>query len=154
MIAAMRSAFRGIVPQQNLEWPDSAANWKRGLTNGLGAGIFLDVAQTQDGLVIGYAMGGPSTVDPAYQGELIHIHVLPDYQRQGIGGLLVRHVARRLAAGGIHSMCVKVMHANPNRTFYERLGGHYVSEHPYDWDGVILPECVYGWADTRTLIEA
>jgi len=153
MVTAMQSAFRGIVPEYCLEWPDSAANWKKTLTNGLDGGVFLDVAQAEDGLVVGYAMGGPSTTDTAYRGELIQLSVLPNYQRRGIGSLLVRHVARRLAAQGIHSMCVKVLRANPNRLFYERLGGQYVSEHPYDWDGVIFPMCVYGWTDTRQLIE-
>jgi GNAT superfamily N-acetyltransferase len=153
MIAAMRSAFDGLVPQHCLEWPDSAADWKKSLTNGLGEGVFLDVAQAEDGRVVGYVMGRPRQGDPLYPGEVLHIHVLPNYQGQGIGGLLVRHTAKRLALQGIHSLCVKVLCVNPNRRFYERLGGEYVCEKPYDWDGVIFSECMYGWKDTQRLVD-
>jgi GNAT superfamily N-acetyltransferase len=152
MIGAMRSAFDGLVPEHCLEWPDSAANWKKSLTNGFEAGGFLDVAQAENGLVVGYVLSGPTQNNGLYHGEIIHLHVLPGYQGQGIGSLLMRHAASRLAAQGIHSLCVKVLRANPNRIFYERLGGQYVSEHPYDWDGVILPMCVYGWAETKELL--
>ncbi len=152
MISAMRSAFDGLVPQHCLEWPDSAADWKKSLTNGLGEGVFLDVAQAENGLVAGYVMGGPTQGDPLYQGEVLHVNVLPNYHRQGIGGLLVRHVAQRLAAQGIYSLCVKVLCVNPYRRFYERLGGEYVREQPYDWDGVMMSECMYGWKDTKRLM--
>jgi ribosomal protein S18 acetylase RimI-like enzyme len=154
MITAMRSAFQGIVPEHCLEWPDSAAKWKKTLANGFEAGVFLDMALAENGLVVGYVMSGPTQSDDLYRGEVLQLSVLPDYQRQGIGSLLMRHAASRLATQGIHSLCVKVMQINPNRIFYERLGGQYVSEHPYDWDGVIFSECVYGWADTRELVES
>jgi ribosomal protein S18 acetylase RimI-like enzyme len=152
MIAALRGAFQGIVPDHILEWPDSVTNWRRGFAEGFGDGVFLDVALADDGMVVGYVMGGLSG-DAAYQGEVISLMVLPTYQGKGVGGMLVRHVAKRLAERGIHSLCVKVIRSNPNRIFYERLGGQYVSEHPYDWDGVLMPECLYGWKDTRGLVE-
>lgn len=153
MIGAMRSAFDGLVPERNLEWPNSAADWKKTLTKGFEAGGFLDVAQAENGLVVGYVMSGPTQNNDLYHGEIMHIHVLPGYQGQGIGSLLMRHAASRLAVQGIHSLCVKVMCVNPNRVFYERLGGEYVREQPYDWDGVIFSECMYGWIDTQRLVD-
>jgi GNAT superfamily N-acetyltransferase len=153
MINGMRSAFQGVVPDRCLQWPDSAANWKKALMEGFDAGDFLVVAQADDGKRIAYALGGFYLDDPNYRGELKQLNVLPAYHRQGIGGLLLRHVAGRLAEDGIYSMCVKVMRANPYRVFYERLGGQYVSEHPYDWDGVMMSECLYGWQDTRELVK-
>ncbi len=152
MIGAMRSAFNELVPEHCLEWPDSAADWKKTLTKGFEAGVFLDVAEAENGRVVGYVMGGPTQNDDLYQGEVMQLNILPDTQRQGIGSLLMRHTARHLAAQGINSLCVKVLRINPNRIFYERLGGQYVSERPYDWDDVILPECLYGWADTKALL--
>jgi ribosomal protein S18 acetylase RimI-like enzyme len=152
MITAMRSAFEGIVPDRCLQWPDSAADWKQAITADFGTGIFLDVAQISGGLIVAYAMGSRITDDPLYPGELLQLNVLPGYQRQGIGALLVLHVARRLAEQNIHSLRVKVMRVNPYRIFYERLGAHYLSEHPYDWDGVMLPECIYGWKDSNVLL--
>jgi ribosomal protein S18 acetylase RimI-like enzyme len=121
------------------------------LTNGFEADVFLDVAEAENRRIIGYVMGG-LTIDERYRGEVMQLNVLPSFQRQGIGKLLMHHAAQRLVAQGINSLCVKVLRTNPNRIFYKRLGGQYVGEHPYDWDGVIMPECVYGWADTKALL--
>ena len=153
MIDAMQSAFVGLVTQELLQWPDSVANWKKGLTEGFGDDMFLDVAETENGLVLGYVMGGASQGHPAYPGEVMQLHVLPDYQGQGIGALLMCHAAKRFAERGIHSLCVRVLRINPNRSFYERLGGVFVSEQPYDWDGETFSEYLYGWEDTRKLVE-
>jgi ribosomal protein S18 acetylase RimI-like enzyme len=155
LITANEAAFRGRVPDQCLEFTEaeSAANWQRMLVQlGLPAGDFMIVAQTSTALVVGYAWGGPRTQDTVYSGELRQLYVLPAYQRRGIGRRLVCHVAGRLAEQGLHSLRVEVLQVNPNRVFYERLGGTFVSQHPYDWDGVILPMYVYGWADSRSFL--
>ena len=110
------------------------------------------MAETAARQVIGFAWGGPNTKDYEYDGELRQIAVLPAYQGRGIGRLLVCHVARYLIELGMHRMMVEVLRVNPNRLFYEHLGATYVSEHPYNWDGVILSSCVYGWADIRPLL--
>jgi hypothetical protein len=62
-------------------------------------------------------------------------------------------VAGRLADRGIHSLRVEVLRVNPHRGFYERMGARYLTDHDHDWNGVVLPECVYGWADTRVLLD-
>ena len=156
LITANDHAFRGLVPDQCLEFTEaeSAVNWKRTLTEGLDDGEFLIVAQATTGEVVGYAMGGQHD-DLVYRGELRVIGVQPDYQGRGVGRRLVCEVARRLAdKQGIPSMRVSVLRINPNRVFYERLGGSYLSEHPYDWESVTFSECVYGWADTRTWLSS
>lgn len=154
LITANEAAFRGRVPDQCLESSEieSAANWQHTLSEGLPADDFMLVAQTLDGEVIGYAWGGPSTQNAPSLGELRQLSVLPTYQRRGIGRRLVCAVARRLGEQGINSMMVEVLRVNPNRAFYERLGGVFVSEHPYDWDGVTLSMCVYRWIDTEALL--
>jgi hypothetical protein len=38
------------------------------------------------------------------------------------------------------------------RRFYETFGGHMVGERLFDEAGVMLPEVVYGWTDTATLL--
>jgi GNAT superfamily N-acetyltransferase len=154
LVTAGEAAFRDRVPDHCLAFTEqeSAANWRRSLTEGLPPGDFLVVAEPPDGGPIGYAWGGPHDA-PDYRGELRQIALLPSHQGKGIGRLLVGHVARRLAAQGIRSMRVEVMGVNPNRGFYERLGAHYLAEYAYDWDGVVMPMCVYGWADTQPLLD-
>lgn len=153
LITATDAAFRGRVPDRCLAFTEaeSAANWRRTLVDGLAVGDFLVVAERPGEAPVGYAWGGPRHDDPVYRGELRQIQVLPSEQGTGIGRLLVRHVAGRLADRGIHSLRVEVLRVNPHCGFYERLGARYLAEHVRDWDGVVLPECVYGWADTRSL---
>jgi hypothetical protein len=63
----------------------------------------------------------------------------------------VAAVAGRLARAGIDSLLVRVLTVNPNRPFYKRLGGRYLREEPYDWNGVMFAMEVSGWPDTTTL---
>ena len=156
LIAATDSAFRGLVPPQCLAFTEaeSAANWRRTLTAGLPPGDFMLVAESPLGVPVAYAWGGPCADDPAYDGELRQLNVWPATQRRGTGRLLVGRVASRLAAQGIAGMCVDVLRINPNRAFYERLGARYVSERAYDWDGVVLAMCRYGWTDLAPLLGA
>jgi ribosomal protein S18 acetylase RimI-like enzyme len=157
VIESIQTAFRGLVPDQCLTWltkEESAANWLRFMSaDGRDEGEFLYVAEAQAGRVVGCALGRPHDDDPRYRGELGVLGVLPAYQGQGIGRRLVACVAERLAREGIHSLLVRVLMVNPHRGFYERLGGQLLREQPYVWNGVTLPEAVYGWTDTAVLMQ-
>lgn len=80
------------------------------------------------------------------------ISVLPSYQGRGIGKTLLCYIAERLEEDNLHSLWLEVLAVNPNRDFYEHLDAKYVTEHPYDWVGVALTACVYGWLDTQRLL--
>ncbi|MBZ0299097.1 MAG: GNAT family N-acetyltransferase [Anaerolineae bacterium] len=153
LVTAEEHAFRGLVPDQCLTFTEaeSSANWQRFLTEGVPPEDHFIVAENPQEGVVGYAWGGPNTKDAVYHAELRQIAVLTAYQGRGIGRLLVCHVARYLAKRQSHSLRVEVLQVNPNRQFYERLGATFVSEYPYNWDGVVLPMSVYGWADTHAL---
>lgn len=140
-------AFRGLVPDHCLEFSEaeSATNWQRTLSAGLPDGDFMLMAVIPNGQVVGYAWAGVNDKDALFQAELRQLMVLPAYQRQGIGKQLVSHAAKRLLKQCYRSMRVEVLRINPNRAFYERLGAKYQSEFPYEWDGVPLISCVYGW---------
>jgi ribosomal protein S18 acetylase RimI-like enzyme len=97
-------------------------------------------------------LGGPQPVEPGGSGELYLLGVLPAHQRRGIGRRLVAVVADRLARAGMRALVVRVLTANPNRAFYERLGARYEREEPYDWNGVALAMAVYRWPDAAGLM--
>jgi ribosomal protein S18 acetylase RimI-like enzyme len=73
------------------------------LNQGPDPGEVLLVAE-EDGVVVGYAMGGPCPEDPVYRGELGQFYVLPSRQGQGVGRALVREMVRHLAYQGIYSL--------------------------------------------------
>ncbi len=155
LIEANEHAFRGLVPDRCLEFTEaeSTANWQRFFAEGLPASDFMIAAIVPTGEMIGYIWGGPNTKEPDFAAELRQISVLPAYQGQGIGRQLACQLAQRLLEQDLHSMRVEVLRVNPNRIFYERLGGTLFSEQPYDWDGFILPMRVYGWKDIRPLLK-
>ena len=94
LVTATEHAFDQIVPAQCLAFPESqsAANWRRTLCQGLPPGDFMPLVEV-GGQVIGYAWGAPNHHDPVYRGKLKQINLLPAHQRQGIGRILVQHVA-------------------------------------------------------------
>jgi ribosomal protein S18 acetylase RimI-like enzyme len=156
VIEPNNALFRGLVPDHcldSLTKQESMANWQRFLDQQeRSGGTFLLVAETDEGRVVGCAMGGPQEGEPPYQAELYVLNILPAYQRHGLGRRLVACTAARLAAAGMRSMLVRVLSMNPNRAFYERLGARFIREEPYDWDGVLMQESVYGWPSTAGLI--
>jgi predicted N-acetyltransferase YhbS len=159
MIAAIRTAFLGIVPDQYLNWitpEESAANWQRDIRAAAidGGDCFL-VAEDPNGTVVGLIRAGPrDDDDPIYQGEVMALSVSPSHQHQGIGRALVRASVQFLASSGIHSLLVQVLSSNPNRPFYEQLGGKFLWDEPYDWDGFPMTMATYGWTDTAVITAA
>jgi ribosomal protein S18 acetylase RimI-like enzyme len=155
VIEPIVTTFRGLVPDQCLSWitrDESIANWQRWFWHDRHDGQFLLVAELMEGGVVGCALGGPQTAEAQFAGELYLLGVLSTYQGHGIGRNLVAAVAARLSQQGIQSMQVRVLSINPNRHFYERLGAQYVGEQPYDWNGVLLAEAIYGWPDITCLL--
>jgi len=153
LITASESAFRGLVPDHCLTFTEaeSATNWRRFLGDeGLPDDDFLVVALVEN-KIVGYVYGGLRAEDDLYRGEVRVLKVLPAYHQRGIGRKLISSAAQKLAKKNIYTMRVEVLRINPNRIFYERVGAKFISEYPYDWDGVKLSMCVYGWADTRAL---
>ena len=157
-IDTWRAAYRGIVWDATLDGLSPAHSARhRGelLAEGSGARFILVADDATDG-VTGFAAAGPErSGDATYRGELYAIYVLPSAQGRGLGAGLVRGVANRLAAAGTTAMLLWVFEANtPARTFYERLGGIFVSTQPIDIAGQTLTEVAYGWPDLRALAEA
>lgn len=146
VIDSTLTTFRGLVPDQCLDWltkAESATNWLKWF-DAEKPNVFLLVAEDENKRVVGCILGGRQN-DPDFDGEIFLMGVLPDYQRQGIGHQLVRAMFDTLIPLGISRIGVRVMSVNPNRRFYEQLGAVFLREAPYDWNGVILPQSMYCW---------
>jgi len=154
LISAEQYTFRGLVPEQCLEFTEeeSASNWKKSFSGDFpGEKDIFVVAETESKKVVGFAWGSPADSLPRYGSELKMVSVLPDYHRQGIGRKLIAHIAVELSKQGIESMWLKVVQVNPNRRFYDRLGGTHIKTGIYLWDDVPVIECIYAWNDTTIL---
>ncbi len=156
-----RAAHQGQVPDEVLAkvpleqaYAESARNWARTLhqiAESSNPRECIYVAEDEAGVVVGLAIGGPARQDGSAQtGEIYVLYVRESHQRRGLGRRLVEAVAAHLARLGMPALQIGCLAANvPARRFYEALGGQVIQERTFDQEGVLLPEVVYGWADTR-----
>ena len=163
LIETNATTFRGLVPDEcltALSMEESITNWRRALSaGGLGHGRFLIVAEHigsegERRQLVGYVLAGGKTETEAYERELNVLMVDTPWQRQGIGRALVARAAAELRRQGVKSMLVGVQADNPNRAFYERLGGRPAGRRPLDWAGYETEEILFGWADIAPLAKA
>jgi len=59
--------------------------------------------------------------------ELVDLHLLPEYQRQGIGSYVIKQLIARAQQQQI-AVRLEVLKVNPARTLYERLGFTVIGE--------------------------
>lgn len=159
LVSANKETFRGLVPDESLAFTaeESAENWKRNFREdgSLKDGEYIIVAETEADGVAGFAMmtetrpnkAATPTVDKHYTHELAILMVAPEWQKQGVGRLLVSHVAAEAQNQGATHLLVRVLEINPNTAFYERLGAVQLATQPYNWDGFETPSLIYGWDD-------
>ena len=99
---------------------------------------------------MGYALARPGPTEIlGYESELIALHVLGPYQRQGLGRGLVAAMAKELQSRGSESLMLWVLKENRARGFYERLGGQLLAEEKMSWVG--SSEVAYGWRRIEVL---
>jgi GNAT superfamily N-acetyltransferase len=87
-----------------------------------------------------------------YEGELMAIYVLKEYQNKNIGFRLLSLVVNYLLRKNVNSMTVWVLKENPSKVFYKRLGAKYIGDKYLDLDGELYLESAYGWSDIRTIL--
>jgi ribosomal protein S18 acetylase RimI-like enzyme len=105
---------------------------------------FVLLVQRSNGDLVGFAMG--SAHEGRYAAQLDKIHLIPEYQRVGIGSRLLRVVVRRFLEQGRSSMMLFAEADNPSCWFYEALGGHNLLN-----DDGSVNYGNYGWDDLEAL---
>lgn len=158
----------GRVPDPSLNWltpEQSAANWAKNFETEETLkknGDYIFVAESEQGEVVGLVMlSGVRPIDTPtrrlkeqYTHELFSLQVDSDWQRQGIGRLLVARAAAKLSEQGINRLLVGVLADNPNQMFYERLGAKQLASRPYEWAGYKTKVLLYGWDNLDALMQA
>ena len=131
------------VEEQTQDWRDLFATQP---------GEIVFVAQA-DEKIVGYALCRAQAREmPNYASELVAFHVLPEYQKHGIGTKLFRAVANALKQNGCNSLMLWTLKHNPVRRYYEALGGELLGDKEYDIDDARVTEVAYGWQEIDTLI--
>jgi len=155
-VDSWQSTYAGIIPQEfldSLTYEGRTKRWEERLSDPDSPG-FTFITETNEGDIVGYAGGlKGNSGDPLYTGEVGDIYLLKEYQRQGIGRRLMATAALRIKEYGHDSLLVWVLEDNPNRKFYESLGGSPVGKKEVEIGGRKLKEVAYGWADMKIFEE-
>ncbi|MBO0992797.1 GNAT family N-acetyltransferase [Bacillus sp. SD088] len=152
-VDSWRTTYKGIVPDKYLHsmtYESREEKWKDIIPQ---TAVFI--AETNTGEIVGFANGGKERTEkyPNYIGELYAIYILEEYQREGIGRLLVEAVIEDLQENNIFSMIVQVLAENRSRFFYESLGAKKIDTAEIEIAGKQLTEFVYGWENINTIVE-
>jgi ribosomal protein S18 acetylase RimI-like enzyme len=111
------------------------------------------VAVDSDGLIVGFGScgRGREKVQPA--GEVFTLYVGQDWQNQGVGRQLLVSLFQRLVDQGCPSVIIWVLCANPNRFFYQRVGGTEVRRKVFTVGGSRVEASGYMWRDLPRYLE-
>ncbi|MEJ1096256.1 MULTISPECIES: GNAT family N-acetyltransferase [unclassified Pseudoxanthomonas] len=155
-ISTWHATYRGLVPDAYLDAMDQAVQedyWRSLLS--ANDGDFVVVAESQDLEIAGFACAGPNRdVELSYVAELHKLYLAPKWQGRGVGRRLIESAAESLLQQNLTSMIVWVLGGNPFRTFYESVGGTFVSERTIDIGGVPLLDVAYGWRNLHQPLKA
>jgi ribosomal protein S18 acetylase RimI-like enzyme len=109
---------------------------------------FCYVAEEKTAGVVGFATGNDFHDNELhYEGQLNKIHFLKEYQRLGLGRILVGKVVHRFLHKGFNSMILFADPENDNIKFYDVLGGKRLLDKDGKFQGA------YGWNDLQSLLE-
>jgi ribosomal protein S18 acetylase RimI-like enzyme len=165
-VASWKRTYRGIVPAAYLDALDPAErerSMRERLENlSVGAGSPLScgfVAVDEDaGEVVGYVTGGAprpllsGELPGDFESEIYALYLTPGYERRGLGARLVHAAAASLHAAGARSLIIWALAQNPNRGFYEALGGVAAFEQTLTFNGEGVVEVAFGWDDLAALV--
>jgi ribosomal protein S18 acetylase RimI-like enzyme len=152
-VTSWRSAFRNIASDDYLDHyvreENQAEDWREILAD---AEQVVCVAE-MDNQPVGYGWAHREDDESiGWDAELISMHILPEYKRQGIGRKLFAAIATELKAQGCKSVYLWVLEDNhPSRKFYEALGGQSAGKHLIALGDRKLTEVAYGWKDISQL---
>lgn len=150
-IECWRTTYKGIVPDDflaNLSVEKSKKNWSNSLKN-FPDNIFL-VAESESNVIIGFCSGGLNRDKekcPQFEGELMAIYILQEFQKKGIGTDLVKEFVKELIKKNIKNMVIWILKENGSRFFYQKLGGKFIAEKTYKIGGRELVGVAYGIKD-------
>ncbi|HEY6621788.1 MAG TPA: GNAT family N-acetyltransferase [Steroidobacteraceae bacterium] len=130
-VTSWHESYTGILPDKilaSLSTEARAASWARILQEPPSVRSTAVYLAEHDGAICGFGSCGAQRAenleDLGYDGEISAIYVLREFQKQGIGTRLFRHMSLDLIRRGFNGAALWVLRDNLGaRRFYERYSG-------------------------------
>jgi len=151
-----RSSYIGIMPEgylNNLSYGSKASEWDEKLFNEKST-QFMYVVETGNGNIVAFASASLVRTNDLFERELYSIYILKEFQRKGIGRLLIKAIITKFTESNIRSMILWTLQDNPSRLFYKRLGGKVVDKRIIDRGGKELQQIAYAWEDITCIFQS
>jgi len=146
-ITSWRDSYQGILPEAVLDRInlDQRASWRRRvLTDRDLLGVVAH--DLTHGDIVGLCDAGPSRRGPAGAGEIYALYLVHHAKRHGLGTEMFDYARSWLAARGMTSLVIWVLHDNHHaRRFYEAMGGRATNQLPSSISGFPITELAYRW---------
>ncbi|MDP4182131.1 MAG: GNAT family N-acetyltransferase [Bacillota bacterium] len=150
-----RSTYIGIMPERYLEgltYESKVNEWDKRLFDNKRT-EFMFVAETDNKNIVGFASASLDETNDIYERELYSIYILKEFQRIGIGKLLIKAIVERYIEEGVRSLILWTLQDNPSRFFYEHLGGSIVDKRIINRGGKELQQIAYAWEDITSMFK-
>jgi ribosomal protein S18 acetylase RimI-like enzyme len=153
-VETWRATYPTLLPHdylgKHLSIDTRAIYWQRALQLGDAHEAIFVATEGYD--IVGFASVGPArkapraAADPNKKwGEVFTLYVLPDWQEQGAGRMLLANGFAQLVERGFDAALLWVVAGNPSRFFYEAMGGQAIGADVEKFAGAPIEEICYAW---------
>ncbi len=152
-VASWRESYSGMIDDRLIEERTLDVRLAQWIDIFDQSGRTTLVAQNDAGATVGFASG--RSLSPRVDGfdsYLQMLYLIAAAKGRGVGGALLRGLARKLLETGCRTMALRVVRNNPARQFYEGLGA-VLSSRTLSIDAGIFDDVVYEFADLQALLE-
>jgi GNAT superfamily N-acetyltransferase len=103
--------------------------------------------------IVGFTFGGQGREKfKDFDGELYGLYVLKEYQRHGLGGLLLRSIATFLEVNKFKKMFAWTLATSPYTAFYRKIGAVECGKEIREFGSITRELIVFGWLNISDLL--
>ena len=154
-VETWQSSYQGIFPDEFLAKRSFAKHLEstRNLLQNLPPKTTACVAVVPLAGVVGFAFGGTAREQlQDFDGELHGLYVLKEYQRHGLGRLLLKATATYCEVSKFRKMFAWTLAVSPYTAFYRKLGAVECSKKMRDFGPFTRELVAFGWPSISDLL--